>query len=53
MLPGTLLPKYKHLQVNYSFCKIKSLLCMGAIPIAEKTGNGVSEVVICYIANNF
>jgi hypothetical protein len=26
---------------------------MGAIPIAEKTGNDVSEVVICYIANNF
>ena len=26
---------------------------MGAIPIAEKRGNDVGEVVICYIANNF
>jgi hypothetical protein len=33
--------------------KSKSLLCMGAIPIAEKTCNGVGEVVICYIGNNF
>jgi len=26
---------------------------MGALPIAEKRCNGVGEVVICYIANNF